>query len=104
MWPFKKIRGSRGDDALVTIDEAIAFVAQRWLAFDAAIPLRQETSLRDRIAVFAHSVDASLHRRFPALAAASDQVILLIVAKGVELSGTVDRSDIERELGILLPP
>lgn len=104
MWPFRKIRGSRSSDALATIDEAIAFIAQRWLAFDAAIPPSQEKGLRDRIRLFTQSVDASLYKRFPALAAASDQVILMIIAKGVELSGAVHRDDIERELGILLPP
>lgn len=104
MWPLGKKRGNGGADALATIDEAIDFVAQRWLVFSNAVPVRPETRLRDRIALFARSVDASLHQRFPALAAASEPVILMIIAKGVEQSGRVARDEIERELGILLPP
>jgi hypothetical protein len=104
MWPFGKKHRSGGADALATIDGAIDFVAQRWLAFSGTVPMPPEMPLRDRIALFARSVDASLHQRFPALAAASDPVILMIIAKGVEQSGRVARSEIERELGILLPP
>ncbi|ATE64320.1 hypothetical protein [Rhizorhabdus dicambivorans] len=104
MWPFRKKPRSRNDDALATIDSAIDFVAQRWLAFSGSVPVRPDTPLRDRVALFARSVDASLHQRFPALAAASEQVILMIVAKGIEQSGAVGRRELERELGILLPP
>lgn len=103
MWPFTKKPGIR-NDALATIDEAITFAAQRWLAFSRSVPQRPETALRERIGLFARSIDSSLYKRFPSLAAAPEQVILLIVAKGVEQSGLVGRDEIERELGILLPP
>jgi hypothetical protein len=104
MWPFKKKRAGRSDEALATIDRAIDFVAQRWLAFSVSVPVRPGTPLRDRIGLFARSLDSSLLDRFPALAAASEQVILLIVAKGVEQSGAIPRGEIERALGISLPP
>jgi len=38
------------------------------------------------------------------LTAAPEEVILLIIAKGVEQAGQIARQDIERALGILLPP
>lgn len=103
MWPFRKKRPD-GDDVGAIIDRAIAFAAERWLIFTRAVVLDPETALRDRIGIFARSIDASLHARFPALVAAPDEVMLLIVAKGVEQSGTVTRSEVERALGILLPP
>lgn len=104
MWPFGRKRKSRSDDAGSTIDQAILFVAQRWPAFSASVPQRPGTPMRERVALFARTLDSSLHRRFPALAAASEQVMLLIIAKGIEQSGAFSRDEIERELGILLPP
>jgi hypothetical protein len=59
--------------------------------------------LRDRISLFARALDQSLHGHFPALIAAPEQVILLIIAKGVEQSGLLARGEIEQELGIILP-
>ena len=104
MWPFRKSNASRSGNALATIDRAIDFAAQRWLSFSATVALPPDMPLRDRIALFARSLDASLHGRFPTLAAAPEQVMLLIIAKGVQQSGAVPRREIERELGILLPP
>lgn len=103
MWPFRK--SPRADqEALVIIDEAIAFVAGRWIIFSRAVPMSPDTGLRERIGLFARSLEASLHARHPTLVVAADEVILLIVAKGIEQSGTVSRGEIERALGILLPP
>ena len=103
MWPFRK-RPARKADALAIIDEAIDFAAERWTFFSRSVAIRPGTGLRERIGLFARSVHASLHARHPALAAAPDEVILLIIAKGVEQSGLVPRGEIERALGILLPP
>lgn len=103
MWPFTKKRPVR-DDASVIIDRAIEFAAERWLIFSRAVVLAPDTTLRERIGIFARSLDNSLHARFPELAAASDEVMLLIVAKGVEQSGDISRNEVERALGILLPP
>jgi hypothetical protein len=103
MWPFRKKR-SREPDALAVIDAGIEFASERWRFFSRSIEVAPATSLRDRIGLFARSFEPSLHARHPSLAAAPAEVILLIVAKGVEQSGTVSRGDIERALGILLPP
>jgi len=104
MWPFRTRRPIRQSDARATIDDAIRFTAHRWCAFSRSIALPPETNLRDRIGIFARSLDASLHGRFPSLAAAPDQVMLLIIAKGIEQSGLLARAEIERALGIILPP
>lgn len=104
VWPFTRRSEKQEIGALATIDEAISFVAQRWLVFSSSVARKPDSDLRDRVALFARSVNESLHRRFPALVAASDEVLLLIVAKGIEQSGAVPRSDIERSLGIVLPP
>lgn len=103
MWPFRK-KAPAGDNALDVIDEAITFAAARWLSFSLSVAMPPDAGLRDRIGLFARTLERSLHRRFPALAAAPVEVIVLIVAKGVEQSGVVPRGDIERALGILLPP
>ena len=103
MWPFRKKRSPQAETTEV-IDAAILFAAQRWHAFSRTVPVRPGADLRERISLFARSLEKSLHSRHPTLAAAPDAVILLIVAKGVADSGTVPRSEIERALGILLPP
>lgn len=103
MWPFRTDSAKRQDDPSKTIDDAILFTAQRWCAFSRALALPADLSLRDRIAMFARSLDQSLHGRFPALISAPEQVLLLIIAKGIEQSGLLARGEIERELGIILP-
>jgi len=77
MWPFRTRRPIRQSDARATIDDAIRFTAHRWCAFSRSIALPPETNLRDRIGIFARSLDASLHGRFPSLAAAPDQAIVV---------------------------
>lgn len=103
MWPFRK-KSPAGSNPAEIIDEAIGFAAQRWLPFSLSVAMPPGADLHYRIGLFARSIESSLHRRFPALATAPAEVIVLIVAKGVEQSGAVSRGDIERELGILLPP
>jgi hypothetical protein len=103
MWPFRSSTTPR-DDASTTIDAAILFTAQRWCAFSRSVALPADMGLRDRISMFARALNQSLHGRFPSLISAPEQVILLIIAKGVEQSGLLARGEIERELGIILPP
>jgi len=102
MWPFKKKR-SRLEHSDI-IDDAIGFAADRWRAFYTSVPVPSGSGLRERIALFARTVERSLHARHPGLTAASDEVMLLIIAKGVADSGTVSRVEIENALGIVLPP
>ena len=104
IWPFDRWREKGEKQASDTIDEAISFVALRWSAFSQSVAVDPGMDLRQRIAFFSRSIEDSLHRRFPALSAASDQVVLLIVAKGIEASRGIPRADLERSLGIVLPP
>jgi hypothetical protein len=101
MWPFRK---RHVEDTLATIDQAIDFSAERWRVFSTAVAVSPDMGLRERIGIFARAFDRSLHERFPSLRAAPEEVILLIIAKGVEESRTIPRREIERALGILLPP
>ena len=88
MWPFWK-KAPAGDAAMDVIDQAIRFAAERWLSFSLSVAMPPGAGLRDRIGLFARSIERSLHRRFPSLAAAPHEMIVLIVAKGVEQSGAV---------------
>ena len=102
MWPFTR-KTSAQDTASAIMDEAIDLAAERWRAFTRSVVMKPEVSLRDRIGIFARSFEPSLKTRYPALEAASDSVLLLIIAKGIEESRTFSRHDIENALGITLP-
>ena len=103
MWPFRTKPAGRSD-AVAIIDDAIEFAAERWQYFSRSVAVIPGSGLRERIGLFARSLEPSLHARLPALVMAPQQVILLIIAKGVEQSGAVSRGEIERALGIVLPP
>ena len=83
------------------LDEAIAYAAEDWPKFDAMLP--PNLHLRDKMTFFAQRITPELVARFPDLRAATEQVMLLVLAKGIEQSGCVRRRRIERDLGILLP-
>jgi hypothetical protein len=87
-----------------TLDDAIAFAAERWQQAMADGSVPPNTNLRDRVTIFATPFRKALLARFPDLRAADEQVLLLIVAEGVARSGTVERGKVERGLGIILPP
>lgn len=84
------------------LDEAIAYAAEAWPRFEARLPANLH--FRDKVTFFAQQVRPAMVARFPEMIAATDQVILLALAKGIEKSGCVARHLIERDLGILLPP
>lgn len=102
MWPFAK-KPSAAEAATAIMDEAIALTAERWRAFSQSVAITTSAGLRHRIVAFAQPFEADLRARFPQLQAASDPVMLLIVAKGIQESGTFSRRQIEEALGITLP-
>lgn len=101
MWPPSR---PKIDPIQTAIDAGIGFAGEQWRLFCAASPLASNIHLRDRIAFFAGAFRPALAEKFPALASAPDQLVLLIIAKGIEESGTFSRAQIEKQLGIILPP
>ena len=83
------------------MDAAIAYAAKDWPHFAATVPFNLH--LRDKVTFFGQRVRPALLAQFPDLAAATDQVMLLILAKGIAQSGCIPQRPIERDLGILLP-
>lgn len=102
MWPFSRKKSAQ-DSASVIMDEAIVMASERWRVFTRSVVMKSEVGLRERIGIFARSFEPSLKIKYPALAAASDAVLLLIIAKGIQESRTFSRQDIEDALGITLP-
>ena len=101
MWPFVRRPAVSLDRAM---DEAVSFTATAWIKFRATAGVPANIHLRDQIVFFAPDFTAKLTRRFPALRSAPNEVILLIIAQGIEASGSISRRKIELQLGIILPP
>lgn len=101
MWPFK--RKSKADATLAVMDQAIAFAADKWSYFTKAMPFKADVPLKDRISMFLVPATEGLKNNYPALRSAPDAIFLLIVAKGIEKSGTHTRVQIEAGLGVQLP-
>jgi hypothetical protein len=99
MWPF----ATRRSHAEEVIDAAIPFAAECWREFRDTSGIASNIHLRDQIAFFAPGFASRARMRFPALVHAADEIVLMIVAQGVALSGSHDRRQIEKALGIILP-
>lgn len=93
-----------GMDANRTLEEAIAFTVPAWADWSTSGSVPSNVNLRDRLTFFAASFTERLLARFPALRAADNQVLLLVLAEAVARSGTDPRGQIEASLGITLPP
>jgi hypothetical protein len=102
MFGFKK-RQSKADAAVAVLDDAIHLAAERWQFFCDKLAFRESVGLADRITAFMVPFAEGAGKTFPALQNAPEGVILMIVAKGVERSGTHSRAEIERALGLPLP-
>lgn len=102
MFGFGK-KKSQADAAIEVLPDAIALAAEKWRYFCDTLPMKEGVPLADRIALFAVPFFQNLHATFPGLRKSPESVLFLIVAKGVELSGTHTKAQIERELGTPLP-
>ena len=101
---FKFLRRESKADAVVAVmDEAVGIAADKWRFFCDKLPFRKDVPLADRIASFMFPFEEGARKRFPALKDAPGTVLLLIVAMGVERSGTHTRAQIEQALGFSLP-
>jgi len=100
MWPFARRPGLTLDQA---IEAAVPYAAQAWARFRDTTGLPANLHLRDQIAYFARDFVGDLERTFPALRSAPNELLLLIIAQGIEVSGHAPRRRIELQLGISLP-
>ncbi len=104
MWPFShRSKNAKAEAAVAVLGEAKAAVAERWLYFRKAMPFKDNVPLIDIITAFAMPMFEGLRRNLPPLRHAPDAVLLVIVAKGIEQSGTHSRAEIEAALGTPLP-
>ena len=101
MWTFLRRPAPTLDRAM---DEAVSFAAKEWLHFRNKGGIPANIHLRDQVAFFAPDFVAKLGRHFPALRNAPNELILLLIAQGIEASGFQVRRKIELSLGITLPP
>ena len=60
-------------------------------------------NLRDRVPFFAGDFRRKMIGRLPILKFAPEQLVLLIIAEGINQSGLETRGMIELQLGIVLP-
>ena len=102
MFGFGK-KKSKADATLSVLDDAIRFATDRWLYFCEKLPFKEDVGLAERIAAFSVPFNEGAKNNFPPLREAPDAVLFLIVAKGVEASGTHTRAQIEEALGFQLP-
>jgi hypothetical protein len=83
--------------------KAIKVAAEKWIYFCESLRFREDVPLHDRITAFYVPFSDGARSNVAALRYAPDAVLLLIVAKGIERSGTHSRPEIERALGLTLP-
>ena len=102
MWPFNS-KKNRIDAVLAIMDTATEFASEKWLLFCETLKFGDGVSLTDRIAFFMVPAEQGLQNNFPALRKVPGGIIALIVAKGIQRSGTHTTSEIEQALGATLP-
>ena len=102
MWPFRN-RAKEAEDAIAVFDDAVAVATEKWLYFTGTFVFKEDVPLTQRIHLFSNPMFEGLRNNFPALAKAPPAVLLLIIAKGVQNSGTHTRAQIEQALGAPLP-
>jgi hypothetical protein len=103
MWPFKK-KPSSADAVIAVMPDAISLCSKQWLYYTSTLVFKDEVPLRDRILSFASPMTEGLKNTFAALGNnAPPAIFMLIIAKGIEKSGTHSTAEIEAALGVALP-
>ncbi|WP_298671317.1 hypothetical protein [uncultured Sphingomonas sp.] len=102
MFGFGK-KQSKADAAIAVMPQAIEAASEKWRFFCEKLVFKAEVPLADRIASFTVPFFQGARQNIPALKEAPDAVLLLIVAKGIERSGTHTKAQIEQALGTRLP-
>jgi hypothetical protein len=101
-WPFKR-RKSKADEAIEVLPALIENAAGKWRDFYQTFQFKDGVGLDKKIWLFTTPFSEGVREHVPAMKDAPDGLILLIVAKGVEQSGTHTRAEIEEALGMPLP-
>ena len=94
---------SQAHETIEIMDDAIQFAATKWVYFIETMPFKESAPLKEKIFIFFVPATEGLKNSFPALKNAPEAILLMIVAKGVELSGTHTKEQIEGALGLPLP-
>jgi hypothetical protein len=102
MWPFRK-KATTADRTIEVWDDAVGHAAEQWIYFSKVFVFKDDAGLRERIFSFSIPMFEGLRSTFPPLKEAPDSVLLLLVAKCIEKSGTHSRPQIETALEMPLP-
>jgi hypothetical protein len=94
---------SQADETIKIMDDAIQFAAEKWAYFTETVPFKDSVPLKERIFAFTVPATEGLKNNFSPLKNAPEPIYLVIIAKGVELSGTHSKAQIEEALGVRLP-
>ena len=99
----RKQKQGKADDTLEIMDEAIRFSSEKWLFFNRSLQFNESVGLYERIMTFMVPATEGLKKNFNTLQTAPEPIYLIIIAKGIELSGTHSKEEIENALGVPLP-
>ena len=95
---------SPADRAIEQIPAAIAYIADKWVYFLETLPLKDNVPLKEKIQLFFMPAEAALKAKFSIFdTAAGNGLVLLIVCKAVEASGTHPAYEIEQAMSLTLP-
>ena len=105
MWPIRKraTNQSKAQTAIALFPDAVSHVAGEWLGFNEVLKFKKDVPLEQIIFVFSVPAFEGLRLKFLRLREAPESLLLMIVAMGVEKSGTHSRLEIEKALGAKLP-
>ena len=101
MFGFGK-KKSKADVAIAAMPQAIDRAAEKWAYFCETLVFKAEVPLATRIGSFLVPFKEGVRKNMPVLRDAPGAFILLVVARGIERSGTHSRAEIEEALGFPL--
>lgn len=90
---------SDAERAKAVLGDAIAITAEKWLFFTQSMEFKHDVPLADRIGAFSVPMYEGLRKNIPLLKDAPEPLLLRIVAKGIEKSGTHSPTEIEQAIG-----
>jgi hypothetical protein len=102
MWPFRR-KSADTEKVIAVLDDTINIVAQKWRHFSTTLVFKEDVPLQERIAAFSFPMFEGIRKNVPELRKSPDAFLLIVVAKGIEKSGTHSRAEIEEALGAALP-